>query len=136
MYLISFIISIILYIFVYCIENKYNCTRFNTLNLPLGFNNIIGPFEELIKGRSNIFWRMIFSLNTPYLFIILGFIITTGYIIYNKYYKNTDNKDKTGTKGNNKPFIFFVQQSNDYYVHYDLNWNIRQKGIFVNGNYE
>ena len=84
-YFISVIVSILLYLALYCSLNKYNCIRNNGLNLPLGYAHFIGPWVEIIKGRFDLGFRMIFlSLNTPYLFIFLGLIATYVYLNFIK----------------------------------------------------
>ena len=86
-YFLTFIGSILLYLAAYCLPNRYNCVRNKGLNLPFGFDNFIGPFKHLFKGRPTVFFSMIFSLNTPYLFIILGMI---GMFIYRNFYSDSN----------------------------------------------
>ena len=80
-----------IYLVLYCISNRYNCVRNRGINLPLGYINIIGPFKHIFTGRAGLGLKMLFSFNTPYLFIILSLIYTVYQI----------NKSKKEEKKNN-----------------------------------
>ena len=90
-YGLSIFISIFLYVLVYCGMNKHNCYNNKKIDLPIG-KEMIAPFQELINGRYTLFFTMMFSINTPWLFIIIGLVGCAIYI--NFFAKQTIIKDK------------------------------------------
>ena len=86
------LISVLLYLIIYCSLNRYNCIRHKGINLPLGYVNIFKPFIHIIYGRPILGLRMLFSLNTPYLFIMLS-LLFTAIVIYREDNDDKDNKN-------------------------------------------
>ena len=92
LYIINIVVSIIVYLIVFCSLNKYNCTRNNGLYLPI--RTFVTPFREFISGNFVLFLQMILSIDTPYLFIIIAVILTAIYIKYIKKNKKQVNDNK------------------------------------------
>lgn len=90
LYFRNALISVLLYLIIYCSINKYNCIRHKGVNLPLGYVNIFKPFIHILYGRSKLGLRMLFSFNTPYLFIMLS-LLYTAIVIYRE--DNVDEED-------------------------------------------
>ena len=90
--LLSIPISIVLYLMLFCSMNRFNCVRNNSLNLPLGTSHIFGPFVEFFSGRYRLAFNMLFTLQNPWLFIILGILVSFGYIIYRRM--TTEDEDE------------------------------------------
>jgi hypothetical protein len=82
-YVISVIFFVFIYLAIYCGMNKYNCLKRGGIYLPIG-KELISPFEELWQGRIKLFFQMIFSINTPWLFILIGVIVAAIYIHFIK----------------------------------------------------
>ena len=88
-YSVSVLISIILYVIVYCSINTNNCRGEKGISLPLAKEFVV-PFIELSKGRIGLFFRLLFSLNTPWFFIIMSLIIVRFYL----FYMNLEDEEK------------------------------------------
>ena len=91
-YLISIIFFVFIYLAIYCGMNKYNCQKRGSIYLPLG-REFVSPFEELWQGRIKLFFQMIFSLNTPWLFILIGVIVAAIYIHFIKEKDDVDEEN-------------------------------------------
>ena len=90
--LLSIPISIVLYLMLFCSMNRFNCVRNNSLNLPLGTSHLFGPFVEFFKGRFGLAFNMLFTFQNPWLFILLGILVSFGYIIYRRM--TTEDEDE------------------------------------------
>ena len=75
--------------------NYYNCIREHGIFLPI--RGFITPFREFISGNFSLFFKMIFSIDTPYLFIIISSISTAVYV---HYYKDDDDNSNKNIKNN------------------------------------
>lgn len=91
--LLSIPVSISLYLILFCSINRFNCMRNNSLNLPLGTSHLFGPFMEFFKGRFRLAFNMLFTFQNPWLFIILGILVSFGYIIYRRITNTETDED-------------------------------------------
>ena len=82
---LSIPISIIVYLIIFCSMNRHNCVRNKSLNLPLGLSHIFSPFIEFLNGRIGLFFKLLFTIQNPWLFIIIGLIISGGYVFYRRF---------------------------------------------------
>jgi hypothetical protein len=89
---LSIPISIIVYLILFCSMNRHNCVRNKSLNLPLGFSHIFSPFIEFLNGRIGLFFKLLFTIQNPWLFIIIGLILSGGYVLYRRL-NSTDLED-------------------------------------------
>lgn len=93
---LSIPVSIVLYLILFCSMNRHNCVRNKSLNLPLGTSHIFSPFIELFKGRVGLFFRLLFTIQNPWLFIIIGLLISSGYVLYRRINSpNVEDEDES-----------------------------------------
>lgn len=92
-YSVSVLTGLILYVIIYCSINTNNCKGEKYIHLPLGKEFMV-PFIELFNGRISLFFRLIFSLNTPWFFIMMSLIIARFYIFYINLEDEDNNENK------------------------------------------
>ena len=53
-------------------------------------------FIELFKGRVGLFFRLLFTIQNPWLFIIIGLLISSCYVLYRRINSpNVEDEDES-----------------------------------------
>lgn len=77
--LTSIIIGLIFYYFIICLI--FNCQSLNSDHYKLPIEGFIVPFKQLKKGKIVNFIKLLFTINNPYIYMIVSIIIASLLIV-------------------------------------------------------
>ena len=77
--LTSIIIGLVFYYFIICLI--FNCQSLNSDHYKLPIEGFIVPFKQLKEGKIVNFIKLFFTINNPYIYMIVSLIIASVLIV-------------------------------------------------------